>query len=112
MEENASSLFKSYENKSNKNLKENLDAFINENRDIWRSKLDICKDDMFNYLTCDKQVLLYNQCLEEEPIYIPRKFWIDKVSTMNDLEKNIYKKLALEQTSSRKIKNRSGNTNQ
>ena len=48
MEENASSLFKSYENKSNKNLKENLDAFINENQDIWRSKLDVCKDDMFN----------------------------------------------------------------
>ena len=96
MEENSSSLFKSYENKSNKNLKENLDAFIYENQDIWHSKLDKCKDVMFNYLTCDKQILLYNQCLEEEPIHIPRKFWNDKVSTMIALEKNIYKKLALE----------------
>ena len=51
---------------------------------------------MFKYLRCDKQILLCNECLEEEPMYIPRKFRNDKVYTMNDQEKNIYNKLALE----------------
>ena len=40
--------------------------------------------------------LLYKECLEEEPIYIPRKFQNNKVYTMNDQENNIYNKLALE----------------
>ena len=51
---------------------------------------------MFKYLRCGKQILLYNEWLEEEPMYIPRKFRNDKVYTMNDQEKNIYSKLALE----------------
>ena len=50
---------------------------------------------MFKYLWCDKQILLYNECLEE-PMYIPRKFWNDKVYSMNDQENNIDNKLALE----------------
>ena len=51
---------------------------------------------MFKFLRCDKQILLYNECLEEEPMYIPRKSRNDKVYTMNEQEKNIYNKLALE----------------
>ena len=77
------------------NLKENVDDFIYENQDIWHSKLDKPKDVMFKYLRCDKQVLRYNKCLEEESMYIARKFRNDKVCTMNGQEKNIYNKLAL-----------------
>ena len=51
---------------------------------------------MFKYLRCDKQILLCNEYLEEEPMYIPRKFENYKVYTMIDQEKNIYNKLALE----------------
>ena len=51
---------------------------------------------MFKYLRCDKQLLLYNEFLEEEPMYMHRKFRNDKVYTMNDQEKSIYNKLALE----------------
>ena len=51
---------------------------------------------MFKYLRCDKQILLYNECLEEEPMYINRKFRNEKVYIMNEQQQNIYKKLALE----------------
>ena len=47
---------------------------------------------------CDKQILLCNECLKEEPIYIPRKFRNDKVYTMNDHKMDIYNKLALEKS--------------
>ena len=69
IEENTSSLLKSYGSKSNKNLKENVDDFIYKNKDLWYSKLDKRKDVVFKYLRCDKQILLYNECLEEEPIW-------------------------------------------
>ena len=45
---------------------------------------------------CNKQILQYNEYLEEEPMYIPRKFWNGKIYTINNQEKNIYNKLALE----------------
>ena len=96
IEENASRLFKSYESESNKNPKENVDDFIYENQNIWYSELDTRKDVMFNYLKCDTQILLYNECLEEEPMYINRKFRNEKVYIMNEQQQNIYKKLALE----------------
>ena len=53
------------------------------------------RDIMYRYLRCDKQMLFYNKCLEEEPMYKPRKFQNDKVYTINDQEKNVYNKLAL-----------------
>ena len=67
---------------------------------------------MFKYLRCDKQILHYNKCLEEEPMYIPRKFWNDKTYTMNDQEKNTYNKLALEKlkTEMEILTNRQGDT--
>ena len=40
-------------------------------------------------------MLLYNECLEEEPIYIPRKFLNDNTFTRNEQGKNIYFKLDL-----------------
>ena len=54
---------------------------------------------MFKYLWCDKQILLYNECLEEEPMYILIKFRNNKIFTIN-------------KTSSRKAKNGNGKTKQ
>ena len=53
---------------------------------------------MFMYLRCDKQVLLYNECLEVERMHTPRKFRNDKVYAINAQEKNIYNKLVLEKS--------------
>ena len=52
---------------------------------------------MFKYLRCNKQILLYNECLEEELMSIPRKFQNDKEYTIKNQKKNIYNKLALEE---------------
>ena len=60
IEEDASSLFKSYEGKSTKNLKENVEDVIYENQHFWHSKWDKHKDVIFKYLRCDKQILFYN----------------------------------------------------
>ena len=49
---------------------------------------------MFKSLRCEKQILLYDECLEEELIHIPRKVW--NIYTMNDQEKKICNKIALE----------------
>ena len=54
---------------------------------------------MFKYLWCDKQILLYNECLEEEPMYILIKFRNNKIFIIN-------------KTSSRKAKNGNGKTKQ
>ena len=43
----------------------------------------------------DRLLLLYNECLNQEPTYIPRKFRNDTVYTMNESEKQIYFKLYL-----------------
>ena len=43
----------------------------------------------------DELILLYNECLEEEPIYIPRKLRNNNTFTMNEQGKNIYFKLDL-----------------
>ena len=82
--------------KVTKNRKENVDDFIYENQDISHSKLGKRKDvTMFKYLRFDKEILLFKECLEEEPMYIPRKFLNNKVYAMNKQEKNIYNKLVL-----------------
>ena len=51
---------------------------------------------MFKHQGCDKQILLYNECLAIQPMYILWKFWNGKVYAINDQETNIYNKLALE----------------
>ena len=43
----------------------------------------------------DELILLYNECLEEEPIYIPCKLRNNNTFTMNEQGKNIYFKLDL-----------------
>ena len=54
------------------------------------------KDEFYKYTRCDRLINLYNDCLAEEPMYIPRKFRQDTIYTMNDHEKKIYEKLNLE----------------
>ena len=47
------------------------------------------------FIRRDYIILLYNECLEEEPIYIPRKLRSDSTFTMSEQERNIYLKLNL-----------------
>ena len=99
IEQNAPSLFLNsapVENRNDRNIREECDKFVYDNQNTWNTKLHDRKDVMYKFLRCDKLILLYNNCLEEEPMYIPRKFRNDRVHIMNDNEKNIYDKLALQ----------------
>lgn len=102
IEQSAANLFiqaRDQENVANNitnNIQQDVENFIYKNQSLWYSKLGKRKDALYKYLRCDKLILLYNDCLEIEPMYIPRKFRNDRVHVMNEKEKNIYKKLALE----------------
>ena len=76
-------------------LPDNLNRFICRNNDHWQKELEKRKYDYYKFTGSDQLMLLYNECLEEEPIYIPRKFRNDNTFTMNEQEKNIYFKLDL-----------------
>ena len=65
------------------------------NKNHWQKELEKRKDIYYKFTRSDQLILLYNECLEEEPIYIPRKFRNDNTFTMNEQEKNIYIKLDL-----------------
>ena len=46
--------------------------------------------------TCDQLLSLYNNCLVEKLMYIPRKFRQDSIYMMNTQEKQLHEKLNLE----------------
>ena len=79
----------------NLNVNKEVNSFIRRNNDHWQKKLEKRKDVYYKFTRSDQLILLYNECLEEEPIYIPRKFRNDNTFTMNEQEKNIYFKLDL-----------------
>ena len=79
----------------NLNVNKEVNSFIRRNNDHWQKKLEKRKDVYYKFTRSDQPILLYNECLEEEPIYIPRKFRNDNTFTMNEQEKNIYFKLDL-----------------
>ena len=88
------------------NVNKEVNSFIRRNNDHWQKKLEKRKDVYYKFTRSDQLILLYNECLEEEPIYIPRKFRNDNTFTMNEQEKKY-----LLQAWSYKTENRNGNTN-
>ena len=79
----------------NLNVNKEVNSFIRRNNDHWQKELEKRKDVYYKFTRSDQLILLYNECLEEEPIYIPCKFRNDNTFTMNEQEKNIYIKLDL-----------------
>ena len=80
--------------KSN-NTNDDVNDFLSRNKGKWREELQKRKDCYYKFVRCDQLIPLYNECLEEESIYIPRKFRNGDIYTMNQNEKNIYFKLDL-----------------
>ena len=70
--------------------------FINVNNSTWINFIKKRKDEYYKYTRCDQLINLYNDCLAEELMYIPRKFRQDSTYVMNDQEKQLYEKLSLE----------------
>ena len=58
----------------NLNVNKEVNSFIRRNNDHWQKELEKRKDVYYKFTRSDQLILLYNECLEEEPIYIPRKF--------------------------------------
>ena len=69
------------------NTNDNVNNFIFHNKDKWCQELQKRKDCYCNYVRCDQLILLYNECFEDKPIYIPRKFHNEDIYTMNQNEK-------------------------
>ena len=72
-----------------------VSSFMRRNKNHWQKELEKRKDIYYKFTRSDQLILLYNECLEEEPIYIPCKFRNDNTFTMNEQEKNIYFKFDL-----------------
>ena len=70
-------------------------SFICRNKNHWQKELEKQKDVYYKFTRRDQLILLYNECLEQEPIYIPCKFRNGNTFTMNEKEKNISFKLEL-----------------
>ena len=83
-------------NNSHGNDAKEIKDFIKSNNAAWVNFVKKRKDQFYKYTRCDQLINLYNDCLAEEPMYIPRKFRQDSMYTMNDHEKKIYEKLNLE----------------
>ena len=72
--------------KSN-NINDDVNDSLFRNKDKWRQELQKHKDCYDKFVRCAQLILLYNDCLEEERIYIPCKFRNDDIYTMNQNER-------------------------
>ena len=67
--------------------------YINEHKLVWENGLKDRKHAYEQYIRCNSHIELYNECLEEQPIYIPRKFRSDKRHTLSEREKCVVDKM-------------------
>ena len=72
------------------NINNDVSDVLFQNKDKWRQELQKPKDCYYKFVRCDQVILLYNECLENELIQIPRKFHNGNIHTMNHNEKSIY----------------------
>ena len=75
-------------NSRDNNVKE-LEEFMSANNAIWSNFIKKRKDEFYKYTRCDSLLNLYNDCLAEEPMYIPQKIRHDSIHTINDREKQL-----------------------
>ena len=75
-------------NSRDNNVKE-LEEFMSANNAIWSNFIKKRKDEFYKCTRCDSLLNLYNDCLAEEPMYIPQKIRHDSIHTINDREKQL-----------------------
>lgn len=73
-----------------------IKQIITEHRSVWNTLLNKRKEKYWQYHRCVSLLDLYTECMEEEDIYIPRKFREDKMHTRNELEKQVIHKRSLQ----------------
>ena len=66
------------------NINKKVNSFICRNNDHWQKQFEQRKDDYYKLTRTDQLISLYIECLEKNPIYIPRKFRYDNTFTINE----------------------------
>ena len=59
-------------------FKQEAERFIYSNNKLWSDLLQKRKDFVYKFTRCERLLDLYGECLQEEPMYVPRKFRNDK----------------------------------
>ena len=72
-------------------IKQEAEHFIYSNNKLWSDLLQERKDFVYKFTRFERLLDLYGECLQEEPMYIPRKFRNDKTHVTSQVELNIVK---------------------
>ena len=73
-------------------IKQEAEHFIYSNSKLWSDLLQKRKYFVYKFTRCERLLDLYGECLQEEPIYIPRKFRNDKTYVTSQEELNVVRK--------------------
>ena len=74
---------------------EALSIFTSE-KSVWNDHLDKREECFYKHSRCHSLLNLYTEGLEEEPLYIPRKFRNDNMFTKSKEEEHVVEKLNLQ----------------
>ena len=73
-------------------IKQEAERFIYSSNKLWSDFLQERKDFVYKFTRFERLLDLYGECLQEEPMYIPRKFRNDKTHVTSQEELNIVRK--------------------
>ena len=73
-------------------IKQEAEHFICSHNKLWSHLLQKRKDFVYKFTRCEWLLDVYRECLQEEPMYIPRKFRNDKTYLISKEELNIVRK--------------------
>ena len=73
-------------------IKQEAEHFIYSNSKLWSDLLQKRKDFVYKFTRCERLLDLYGECLQEEPMYIPRKFSNDKTYVTSQEELNVVRR--------------------
>ena len=63
--------------------------FITRNKQSWKVQLAERNKLYGQFIRCESLLDIYGQCLQEEPVYVPRRYRRDKIHILYDEEKSI-----------------------
>ena len=81
---------------NNKNIENDVIKYKRKYKDTFDELLKKRENAYYGYAKNEHTIDLYNDCMESNPIYIPKKFRQDDYNTMTDEEIPIIKNLALQ----------------
>ena len=73
-------------------IKQEAERFTYSSNKLWSDFLQERKDFVYKFTRFERLLDLYGECLQEEPMYIPRKFRNDKTHVTSQEELNIVRK--------------------